>query len=251
MRKYILFFICSLFMMFNPVKLQAQGKSKKNVTSVSKINFEKIKFNPFVKKGQKETVALMVSYPDIFPIGFSKDGCFAYITCKGVDGRGGSDVVFTIIDLVTDDIPKKTVYQTEYSSGLDAVKEFIKAEGNAVDEALKETSIEIMNCTWKDFPINHKGKKISVQIEKQDTGKKMYDFLTLLNYEVTAFNEDGGKKTLARKTEQICEDIYVCGYFENPFEQRIAVIIGEEKIGFEGAHEIDYEITGCNLNVWK
>ncbi|MBR5645941.1 MAG: hypothetical protein IKX23_04810 [Treponema sp.] len=250
MKKAALFFIC-IISLFNASVFSQSKKSEKQIESVKDINLSKIRMNPFMKKGQKADSVQMISYPDIYALGFSKEGLFAYITCRSVDGRGGSKVIFQIIDLVTDDIVNRIEKDTDDSYEIDAVKEMIFCEGSAMDKALKDNSIIINNCTWKTFPVTHRGTKISVNIEKNILEEKEYDFLTKLDYKITASNGSGKEKILAQKKNQVLEDVYACGYFENPYEDRIAVIIGEEKLGFEGSHDIYYECTGCNLNVWK
>ena len=69
-----------------------------------------------------------------------------------------------------------------------------------------------------------------------------------INYKITAKTNNSKTKIITNRTNITADNVYICGYFQSPFENRIALIIAEEKYVFEG-NELFYDFIGCLTNV--
>ena len=73
------------------------------------------------------------------------------------------------------------------------------------------------------------------------------DWLGKIDYQIRVKNPAGKSKTVASAKDVKAYQVVVCGYFKNPYENRLAIIYGEEKYVFEGTG-ISYHVAGCDLS---
>ena len=68
------------------------------------------------------------------------------------------------------------------------------------------------------------------------------------NIVIFANLSEKGRKSIARYKTGICEGTEIIGYFKNPYESRIAVLVSKWSPGWEGPPSIiTYTIIGCHL----
>lgn len=174
--------------------------------------------------------------PLIYCLGFSKDGKFAYSIFDTDDGRGGYESRFYIIDLVTDN----------YVWSKKCVDEEPNLE--AIDIVMKNYGIEYVKAKFETLPIKINGDSFdfSVQREQLEPENEEDSWLTKANFTVTAIKNGKLKKVLGGMEDVYSYDTIVCGIIKNPYENRLAVVVGNKEPIFEGS-QYNYYIYGCDL----
>ena len=173
--------------------------------------------------------------PLFYCIGFSKDGKMAYYIVNYNDGKGSTDHIVCIQDLVTDEMLWRT--STE-DSGPDA--SFIKK--------CKEYNIEYVKTKFEKLPIKINGNEYdaSVKFAERKTDPEV-DMFPKADYIVSAIKNGSKKKVLAKVEDVYSYRTVVCGIIKNPYENRVAVIIGNQEPIFEGA-QYNFYVYGCDLD---
>ncbi|GHV11992.1 hypothetical protein FACS189491_04190 [Spirochaetia bacterium] len=192
-------------------------------------------------------------FPRIRIWGWSSDGKVAYsIQERDNWQRETWFVRWYIFDFVDD----KVLWQeTTTRDGRSAVNIHMQAErelfeeysynSNKINEVFSRYNIKNISVPYKFLPMifNNKTYVCTVtQIDEND------DYLGINEYTVTVeFNSK--KKTVMHKIlkeSNLMDDVYLCGYFISPFENRALLIIAEKDYTFE-EYELRYVFTGCHL----
>lgn len=225
---------------------------------ISKINIDEYKISPQSTSGlvsDKEGKELNIykENNDIYILGWSKDGKMAYIENRSIEGRGGYDFYFIIIDLVEDKITyqfKKQWYDNDdYGESPQkrlTFQQCIKVYSKEINKQLKATKIIVKPCEFQNFPAkDSKGKdvKFDVKITKKETGE--FNF-TCMSYEIYA-SKDNQSKLINSVDNKRCEYVKATGYLKSPYEDRVALIIADSEYVFEG-NEVFISFYGCNLS---
>lgn len=226
-------------------KTEIQKTPRLAAARIGEVNFDEAKINPSEFISDKFKNDIIHDFSKLYLIGFSADGKIAFIESRQLEGVGAEQVIFFVQDLVSDDILEKIDGQGEEGAE-GAFMHFLKKNGSAIDSALEKHGIKKSPCKYEEFPYNEKDREITVSVSVSDTGKLQYDFLRIIDYSCIASNEAGKKKVLRAKKDAVLENAFVCGFIKNPFENRLAVVIAEEKYGFEG-FDILYSFSGCDI----
>ncbi|MCR5318372.1 MAG: hypothetical protein K6E22_09100 [Treponema sp.] len=208
-------------------------------------------FDPFANHRSK-----VGSTCNTFPIfrifGFSKDGKMAYSLEEEVDGRGGTIIQYMIQDLVTDKILWTTKDDTEDWTGeqdsmatLTTFQISLNNKKSELRSAMQKYGIIQADSEFLQFPTKD-GYSCTANIQdKTKDGED--DWLGKIDYQIRVKNPAGKSKTVASAKDVQAYQVVVCGYFKNPYENRLAIIYGEEKYVFEGTG-ISYHVAGCDLS---
>ncbi|MBP5748352.1 MAG: hypothetical protein J6W63_08340 [Treponema sp.] len=208
-------------------------------------------FDPFANHRSK-----VGSTCNTFPIfrifGFSKDGKMAYSLEEDVDGRGGTIIQYIIQDLVTDKILWTTKDDTEDWTGeqdsMATLTTFLISLNNKKAElksAMQKYGIIQADSEFLQFPTKDGYSCTASFQDKTKDGDD--DWLGKIDYQIRVKNPAGKSKTVSSAKDVKAYQVVVCGYFKNPYENRLAIIYGEEKYVFEGTG-ITYHIAGCDLS---
>jgi hypothetical protein len=192
--------------------------------------------------------------------GFSRSGKVAFLVIPLGGGRGGKTTVAYILDLIEDKIvyrnsidnmdfiyqglhyywdPEETAYNMAYALFLSDYKE--KGEKNG---------IVFSTVKFNKLPINFSNQSVNITIEKSKVNKTFDDEQSwrndyTLQYKTIA--ENRGKSKTIKSGEELAYDVFLCGYFMSPFEDRALVIIAVVEPDYEWYPEIKYIFTGCHL----
>lgn len=188
----------------------------------------------------------------IYVLGWSKDGKLAFVQDKGVDGRGGHDLIFSILDMVEDKICYEKVIdwydnkdeESGPAYGL-TFEECLKQNSDLFNKELKKYQIFLSPSKTNFLPVQEtSGTVIEFKIEN---GKKYIGKFNLyhMDYDIVAI-KDGKKKTLSKVRNKLCEYVMPTAYIKSPYEERIALIVADAEYVFEG-EEIFVNFYGCNL----
>jgi len=162
--------------------------------------------------------------------GWSRDGKVVYSVEGGVNSEAGYSIEFVVLDLNTD----KVLFNLEMNSRY--VNNW--AEGNAlfnvyrasILNALRTHHIIAQRTEFLPFPFRRNNIVYDAQIIDIEIGEDEYWLLgnLILRYSVLATAGDR-RKTLGNFTPFLwLNDVYMCGYFLSPFEDRALVVIAED-----------------------
>lgn len=214
-------------------------------------------FRLTIPEGQEYTKPYgpIYGFPVLRLWGWSEDGKAALSVTHEVAGRGGAEVYYAVQDMKSDEVLWTLADDTFNweNEGAD-VEGFdldriaaLSYERNkkAVNEAFDSHAIQAKTGTLLPFPLEWKGAaytpKISIVKEKDP---RFYD--DIASYTVSLARRGGKTKKIASVDDTQSQRIYVCGGIMNPFEDRVAVVVAEERFVFEGT-ELFYSLVGCDL----
>ena len=189
----------------------------------------------------------------IYVLGWSKNGKIAFIENRGIDGRGGHDLHFTIQDMVED---VKVYYKRikwydndNYGENPELAQTFeecIKTNSKEFNSELKKYKIILNPVKVEYLPITDKN---GIKIDFKIVNSKEYigEFSLLhMDYEIIAI-KNIKYKLLSKIENKMCEYVMPTAYIKSPYEDRIALIVADAEYVFEG-EEVFINFYGCNLN---
>jgi hypothetical protein len=202
------------------------------------------------------TYAGMSRYSKISIWGWSRDGKVAYSQLYQVDNRGGTGEEVIIFDLINDVV----IYEhRNYSIWASEEEQHIFYE--YFKENCLENNIEFVYSELKYIPLVRNNQQYNISIKDIDKNIERRDnrafSSTVKNYQVIVETQ-GKNKIIHTGNNRNSKDVFVCGYFKSPFEDRALIIIGEaieksESSDFDGSTEFyivfNFIFVGCHLAV--
>lgn len=226
---------------------------------INKINIDEYKISPQSTSGlvgDKEGKELNIykENNDIYILGWSKDGKMAYIENRSIEGRGGHDFYFIILDLVEDSViykQKKKWYDDDnYGDTPEKAltfKQCIILFSNEINKQLNNFKIIVQPCKFQTLPVmDKKGNEVTFKI---DILKKDIDKFNLMqmSYKIYVF-KNNKSKLVASVENKRSEYVKTTGFIKSPYEDRIALVVANAEYVFEG-DEVFVNFYGCNLSV--
>jgi hypothetical protein len=187
--------------------------------------------------------------PIFGPIGWSKDGIFAYqmTYCDGGCGcctdyiaveSAKTDKEIYEINLLSDDI------EIDESSWIENQKE--------IDRVLLKYNIQ--NTGFGEFYRSNKIgdfeiilKQNITELPEPESGWEFYPE-DKINYQVLFGNDHLGYKTVTNGVRYGSFGLSFEGYFISPFEDRILIVLSSYSLGYESEEDYDLHFYGCSLN---
>ena len=194
-----------------------------------------------------------------YPIGWSREGKFAYLIIHPDEARGSNHVELNIQDLTTD----KIVYSTnsrDYEN--EDNKSLMKKAWNEMEQKVtaqlifhkieQENGVRLLS-----LPINQEGTILDCHVYNR-MGSNQYYSIPCIEATVVSLTKNGalGKKIFGQKYEtgdpnSLSRPLSnkIAGYLKSPFQNKIAFIYLTEYPGYEGPPSVQgVELIGCNLN---
>ncbi len=226
---------------------------------LTKINIEEYKLDSKITSTLtakiQDTVPFQIYQENnlIYVLGWSKDGKLAFIENRGIDGRGGNDLHFTIQDMVEDvNVYYKKIkwYDNDnYGENPELAQTFeecIKNNSQDFTSQLKKYKIIFAPVKVEFLPAADKnGNKIDFKIinSKEYIGEFG---LAHMDYEIIAI-KNNKYKLLSKIENKLCDYVMPTAYIKSPYEDRIALVVANAEYVFEG-REVFVKFYGCNLN---
>jgi hypothetical protein len=192
---------------------------------------------------------------NFFPVGWSKDGKFAYYTEPGDEACGCYFGQLIILDTVND----KELWSFKYN-GLDdqdkpkyrAITDLWRKNRRLFSDKLNQYGIIPQGrFSLLRFPINGASDQLRADLkleEKEDEESRLYGPIKKATLQISS--RRGGTKIVHEETypEYGLLDMKVLGYLKSPYEQRIAIIMLEVWRGYEGPpHVTHVKVAGSSL----
>lgn len=221
---------------------------KENKENIETENIEEEYFFPEeVPYYQNITEAI----PDKFyPIGWSKDGNFAYLIEPADEALGNYMMGIVIISTVSNEVLWDWYTEPEVEEDLYREEIWSKEYDKFKEKLNKYKIIQQRNIKLHDAYFNYKEKDYVVWLETDlvkdaDFGIDLVGGSTLY----IKSPQMGKKEIINRKYEaSMILTQQIAGCLISPYEDRIAVIVRNERIGYEGPPNIiEFEVFGTNL----
>lgn len=195
-----------------------------------------------------------------YPIGWSKNGNFAYYVEPVDEACNCYFARLDILDLKTDKVLWSFDYDSEFideemkSQRPWSFDTLWKANQKLFSDKLREHGIEPQRrFRLLSFPVNYKGNALTADLrtrEKPNLTEEDRWYGTINKATLRLGSKRGGAKTVLDKSYPEGMPLYVgvVGYVQSPFEPRIAVILMEIYRGYEGPpHTGHVKIAGASL----
>lgn len=195
-----------------------------------------------------------------FPIGWSRDGKFAYYLEPVDEACGCYFANLFILDLKNDSVLWSFDYDSE---AIDEARQqgkpysfdtLWKANARLFAEKLKEYKIEPQaRFTLLSFPVEHNGQTIRANLKtfkKPGLTEEESWYGSIGRTTLELHSNRRGKKTILNETHPEVRPLSVglLGYLKSPFEPRVAVVLMNIIRGWEGPpHTGDVQIVGASL----
>lgn len=211
------------------------------------------------------------NYQVIYPLGWSESGDFSYIhqDINALQGGGGFEYHLIVQNMKTDKIlyRKSIYYDPEdgyiwkpLSTAIDSLAHkrmayfdyaFFKTiawseNKNKILEVLNKYKIGLTK-----LPLNNvlKLKEKGIKIEEKSNSANLNQYMTI-DYKISLYSNNIQKKVIYHWycQEAICSEkssykqFMIKGYFESPFENRIAIIVFMQDSGYEEKDEFPFAV---------
>ncbi|MBQ3670289.1 MAG: hypothetical protein II921_02275 [Treponema sp.] len=225
----------------------ARTSSRDALVRVEYVDWERAQLDPSKFIAEKHFSGSSIhDFSNLYVLGFSRDGKIAFVETQLLDGVGAERDTFFVQDLVEDEILVQIVGKDSELGGSDALKAFVAQEREKIDEAISSHAIVSGAFSYEPLPYSADGFFIDVEAKVVDTGKKLHEFIAVSDYTCIATASSGSRKVIREKKDVTCENVFICGCIKSPWENRLAVVIGEQRFGFEG-YDIWYSFSGCDM----
>lgn len=215
-----------------------------------------------LRNDEKHAYCIYADKVNMYILGWSKDGKFAFVEDRAIDGRGGNDLYFNIIDLVTDETVcrKEMIDYYDFDKAgetfipaYESFEDCLKSNAEEFDRLLKQNGIILKPAKFEKMPVvwvskDNKTEEVTFKVNKTGEGKPAFIYSETLNYEIVAEKKSGGSKIVKSEKNRESYFVYPVGYIKSPYENRVAVVLTNASFVFEGS-ELFVEFAGCNLSV--
>jgi hypothetical protein len=188
-------------------------------------------------------------YDKFYPVGWSETGLFAYVTEIADEGSGYYFFKISIQNMINDKIEWEWEPSYNEDGNLDSIW---KENLTKINEKLNEYKI----IQKTDFVLGltsftYLNKQYNLKIFTETEKNKDFGFDIIKSTKVYLSSPQLGTKTIYDYKEEDYSMLLgqiIAGYIQSPFEDRIAVIIKNERWGYEGPPNLIYfTIVGSNL----
>lgn len=193
--------------------------------------------------------------PHFYPLGWSTDGAFAYLTLRGDPGRGGFSTRLFIINLVTDErLAEERELEWDHEPVADLLfpedaPQILRYFTDLWRPQLEEASIDLdpdLGNQFARLPIARGDVSYFAQFDVVYGGED--EFLDNIEaYDFWLRGDNGTRKRVYSASPRALE-VGASGYFMSPHEPRAAIVLIETRYTFEG-NEPFAVVTGSNMAV--
>lgn len=189
-------------------------------------------------------------YHKFYPIGWSREGKFAYISEPADEACGCYFFKIVIQDMITDD----KVWEWKYNDNGagDDMKTVWWKNLRTFNEKLHENKIIQLQDIEIGPPVfQYDNRKYYIDLDTKLREDPDYGFDVMQRAIINIRSPQLGKKTIynyyERKYAMVLNTMLI-GHIKNPYEDRVCIIHTEERRGYEGPPNVVYfKLSGCDL----
>lgn len=239
-------FYSILLILFFVTSCKTGEKNKENVefNEVSEDYFfpEEVPYNQSVTE---------VLADKLYPIGWSKNGNFAYLIEPADEGLGNYMVGIVIMSLVSNEVLWD--WYTDPVVDEDLFREDIwqKHYKDFKEKLNKYGIIQQRNIKISDSYFTYKDKDFILKLESDKTTDQDLGINVVTKSKLFIKSPKLGEKLVSDKKYEASMILgqYISGCIISPYENRVAIIVRSERWGYEGPPNlVEFEIFGTNLS---
>ena len=247
---YILLFSLSMLACNNneDEKTDNGNSDSNNLEQYNNIDFEKQAYNmPSELVYYKKGTAIL--YDKLYPIGWSKNGLFAYIIEPADEGSGLYWFEIVIFDIVNN----KVVWSWKPAeSEIGNITQTWKENYELFRKNLSESEIiQLKAFVLKSGKTSYKGNDYEVILDSKNEADPDFGFDVIKEVQIHFVSPElGEKKIYNQKNEDysLILGAYIPGYLLSPFDDRVVVIYQKERVGYEGPpNVVFFDLIGTDL----
>lgn len=185
----------------------------------------------------------------LYPIGWSKDGKFAYIVEPADEGSG-----FYLFELIVFDLVNNTVvwsWKPKESEEGDLETTWKENYGLFKESLNKFEIVGEKNYELKNGKTSYKGNEYQIVLETKTETEPDFGFDVVKEMKILIKSPEIGTKEIFNHKEKdysMVVGAYIPGYLLSPFDGRIVVICQMERWGYEGPpNVVFFELIGSDL----
>ncbi len=186
-----------------------------------------------------------------YPIGWSKDGNFAYIIEFADEGLGNYMFGLVIINLVSQEILWEWYTDPEVSEEIYR-EDIWKKHYDEYKKELNEYGIvQIRKVKLEDTYFTHNKRDFVVRLEKTTEKDPDLDIELVTKSSIFIKSPDLGEKEVITKEYEYSMILgqQLAGCIISPFEDRVVILLRNERWGYEGPpNVVEFEVYGTNLS---
>lgn len=185
-----------------------------------------------------------------YPIGWSKNGNFAYMIEPADEGLGNYQLVLIVQNLISNEVIWD--WSTDPVVGEDLYREDIwKKNYDLFKKNMnKQGIIQIRNMKLESDYFVHKDKDYIISLELTKEQEDDINIEIVKKNKIILTCKQLGKKIVFEDTFEgsLILGQQIAGCFISPYEDRIAILVRSERWGYEGPpNVVEYKIYGANL----
>ncbi len=218
------------------------------IAQYANIDFDKQEYQvPMELKYNKQGTEIL--YDKLYPIGWSKNGLFAYIVEPTDEGSGLYWFELIILDIVNNKVAWSWK-PTETSEG--SVATIWKENYELFKKNLSESEIiQLKSFTLKSGKTSYKGNDYEIKLDALKETDPDFGFDVIKQVEIRLVSNELGEKEVYNQKSidySLILGAYVPGYLLSPFDDRIVVIYQKERVGYEGPpNVVFFDLIGSDL----
>ncbi len=219
-----------------------------NLVQYNNIDFNKQEYNlpeelVYNKKGKD------FLYDKFFPVGWSKNGLFAYIIEPADEGSGLYWFEFVILDIVNNKVAWSWK-PGELDEG--SVSKLWKENYELFKKSLRESEIiQQKTFSLKSGKTSYKGNGYDLVLDTKTENDPDFGIDVIKESEINIVSSELGKKQIYHQKNEDYSLIlgsFIPGYLLSPFDDRIVVIYQKERNGYEGPpNVVFFDLIGSDL----
>ncbi len=189
-------------------------------------------------------------YHKFYPIGWSRDGKFAYISEPADEACGCYFFKIAIQDMITDDVVWEWKYNDD-GKGDDLKTVWWKNLRTFTEKLHEYKIIQLQNIEIEPPAFQYDNRKYYLDLDTKLREDPDYGFDVMQRAIISIRSPQLGKKTIFNYYERnyaMVLNTMLIGHIKNPYEDRICIIHTEERRGYEGPPNVIYfKLSGCDL----
>jgi len=190
-----------------------------------------------------------ILYDRLYPIGWSKNGLFAYIVEPADEGSGLYWFELIILDIVNNKVAWSWK-PSETSEG--NIASIWKENYELFKKHLGESEvIQLNSFALKSGKTSYKGNDYEIKLDASKETDPDFGFDVIKKVEIRLVSKELGEKEVYNQKSidySLILGAYVPGYLLSPFDDRIVVIYQKERVGYEGPpNVVFFDLIGSDL----
>jgi hypothetical protein len=188
-------------------------------------------------------------YDRIYPIGWSKNGLFAYIIEPADEGSGLYWFEIVILDIVNNKVAWSWK-PAEVPEG--NVAKIWKENYDLFRKNLRQSEIiQLKGFTLKSGKTSYKGNDYELVLDSKTQTDKDFGFDVIKEVQIRIVSPELGEKQIYNQKSgdySLILGAYIPGYLLSPFDDRVVVIYQKERAGYEGPpNVVFFDLIGSDL----